>query len=73
MKKLVMAFVSIMIIIFILVSYMVYVDKKDSNNLNDMIVKEAIREYYDNNLEEYIDTLQGYDNEINYNNNIKKM
>ena len=47
--------------------------KKNCIPLNDMIVKEAIRKYYDNNLEEYIDTLQGYDNEINYNDKIKKM
>lgn len=47
--------------------------KKNNIPLNDMIVKEAIRKYYDNNLEEYIDILQGYDSEINYNNNIKKM
>lgn len=69
MKKLVMAFVSIMIVIFILISYMVYVDKKDSNNLNDMIVKKTdIKQYnYINKYDNYYivltnDYLYLYDN-----------
>lgn len=58
-----------MVIIFILISYMVYVDKKDSNNLNDVIVKKTdIKKYnYVNKYDNYYivltdDYLYLYDN-----------
>ena len=39
--------------------------KNNNIPLNDMIVKEAIREYYNKTLNEYINNLQLYDTELN--------
>lgn len=69
MKKLVIVFICIMVIIFLSISYMVYVDRKDINNLNDMIVKKTdIKQYnYVNKYDDYYivltnDYLYLYDN-----------
>ena len=45
---------------------------KNDIPLNDMIVKEAIREYFDDNLVHYINTLKAYDDELKLENNSKK-
>lgn len=69
MKKLVIVFICIMVIIFLSISYMVYVDRKDINNLNNIIVKKTnIKKYnYVNKYDNYYivltdDYLYLYDN-----------
>ena len=55
MKKLVAIFVSVMIIIFLLISYMVHMDNKGTSNLEKIVIKKiGIKEFnYINKYDNY--------------------
>lgn len=55
-----------------IVENIINVLKENNVPLNDMIVKESIRAYYNNCLTDFIEMMQSYDNEIINNNNKKR-